>query len=1060
MNKRILLVFCLIMGNVSLWAQFPYNTDFTASHFSNPSIVIASSEASWDGGVWLTNGGFDWTERYIVVALDQGGIPDKLTFTCKQNSVFSTRDGFKVYQSATNGNWSVVSEPGLSGTSEKPYTVTLAKTTKYLKFGWSGNFKGYYTKINVSELKYVTPSASIVDCGTLDVLQSSNDTQFSIDWCNVKPLTLSLDNTTDFALGTASIASSTGAYGTASNIIVDFHPQTKGAKTATVTVSDSDNQTWATITLTGQSNALSQSIVWWDEETTMLSRGDIIGSNESPFVFASSDLPLTSLTSSDENVLRIEGGRLIAVAAGTADIIAYQAGSPTVDEVRDTLHLEVTNLLTQKITWTQPLSFLLGAAQTELTAVASSGLPITYELVNNANNIVTLVGNMLTISTTNVGTATIKATQAGNETYAATSYLRTLRVRDPNVSCINEPLALEDNNEYSLSTIQTGPEFVLNGYPAVLTFEARKSTLGINYFYVQQYIGSSWSDVANPSLGSNYATYTYNLNRNATKIRFLTRTGATFKKYYKNIRVTRAHFIESNPTTMVINGQFGTTTKKTVQLTYSNVQDEIQLNIIGNNPDFHVEPALISVECGDYGTKNIFVSYTPSAIEPDTVTLNVSSVKDGWNLNIPITTTVEKRAQYISWALRDSLASTQTYTLNKINPVSGLPITYNFSDETILKLDADNKLVFLQVDTVVTITASCAGNDYYLDAENIVKTIRLFKGLPTLTLPVAADTIYFGQILGLVRLEGGCAKDMSDDLVAGSFVWENYLAVPNAGNPVSCAIKFVPERRDIYGEVFDFVDVVVLKLPQFIEWSMPDSLGILDSITLDAQVASGLKISYQLSGEGAAYASIGSDNELNLIATVEALGKELTITAWQVGNHNYLPSDTVVYTVIIRKTIAEFFAATEPTIYGKNLEDIPIYVDHNVAGTWQYDDTSNPILDVCIYSLSATFTPSNLELCEPSHVEIPVNIIAIPTTIAVAPTAQSIEQGKSLGEATLVGGSVVVAGTTDVVAGTFAWQNPNFIPAIGDNQEFTVVFTPNSTNYAVVTCTVTLNVTQ
>ncbi len=89
-----------------------------------------------------------------------------------------------------------------------------------------------------------------------------------------------------------------------------------------------------------------------------------------------------------------------------------------------------------------------------------------------------------------------------------------------------------------------------------------------------------------------------------------------------------------------------------------------------------------------------------------------------------------------------------------------------------------------------------------------------------------------------------------------------------------------------------------------------------------------------------------------------------------------------------------------------------------------------------------------------------MNIIAIPTTIAVAPTAQSIEQGKSLGEATLVGGSVVVAGTTDVVAGTFAWQNPNFIPAIGDNQEFTVVFTPNSTNYAVVTCTVTLNVTQ
>ena len=692
------------------------------------------------------------------------------------------------------------------------------------------------------------------------------------------------------------------------------------------------------------------------------------------------------------------------------------------------------------------------------------GLPITYELVDNANNVVTLVDNTINISTSNSGTAILKAVQAGDATYAATSYVRTLRVRDPNASCLTEPLALDNVNEYSLNTIATGEAFNLDGYPDKLTFQAKRSWAGLGKLKVEQYINGSWTGSyvfdANPD-GTDYSNYgPISLNRNATKIRFLTKTGATLSKYYRNIAVTRAHFMESNPSSVTIDGQFETTTKKTVKITYSNIQDVVDVKMASSNAEFSVSPSSFAGnDCGEYGTISLLLSYTPETMDSDKDTIIVSNTKDG-EIRIPISTTVQKRAQYISWALRDSLSSTQTYTLNKVNPVSSLPITYTFSDESILKLDANNKLVFLQVDTVVTITATCAGNENYLDAEPIIKTIRIFKGLPVLTLPTAGDTIYFGQILGLVRLEGGCAKDMSDDLVAGSFVWENYLAVPNAGNPVSCAIKFIPEKRDIYGEVFDFVDVVVLKLPQFIEWSMPDSLGILDSITLDAQVASGLKISYQLSGEGAAYASIGSDNELNLIATVEALGKELTITAWQVGNHNYLPSDTVVYTVIIRKTIAEFFAATEPTIYGKNLEDIPIYVDHNVAGTWQYDDTSNPILDVCIYSLSATFTPSNLELCEPSHVEIPVNIIAIPTTIAVVPTAQSIEQGKSLGEATLVGGSVVVAGTTDVVAGTFAWQNSNFIPAIGDNQEFTVVFTPNSTNYAVVTCTVTLNVTQ
>jgi len=1053
------------MGNVSLWAQFPYNTDFTASHFSNPSIVIASSNASWDGGVLLTNGGFQWTERYIVVALDQGGIPDKLTFTCKQNSGASTGSGFKVYQSATNGNWSVVSEPGRSGTSEKPYTVTLAKTTKYLKFGWSGNFKGYYTKINVSELKYVTPSASIVDCGTLEVSQSSNDTQFSIDWCNVKPLTLSLDNTTDFALGTASIASSTGAYGTASNIIVDFHPQTKGAKTATVTVSDDDNKVWGTVTITGHGDGLPQTISWWDEDVTMLSRGDIIGSNESPFVQASSGLALTTLTSSDENVLKIEGGQLIAVAAGTADIIAYQAGSPTVDEVRDTLHLEVTNLLTQKITWTQPLSFLLGAAQTELTAVASSGLPITYELVNNANNIVTLVGNMLTISTTNVGTATIKATQAGNETYAATSYLRTLRVRDPNASCLNEPFGVDDPNRYTQNGVSSGIIHTYNivGPPDMLYFNAMvNQILGFNQncdFTIQQYINGSWTDVKTITANSTDTQYSCKLNKDAKQVRFNI-SYHTARRFVSNVQVTRAHFIESEPTSITIDGQFETTTKKTVKVTYSNIQDVVDVKMASTNAEFSVSPSSFAGnDCGEYGTINVVLSYTPETMDSDKDTIIVSNTKDG-EIRIPISTTVQKRAQYISWALRDSLSSTQTYTLNKVNPVSSLPITYTFSDESILKLDANNKLVFLQVDTVVTITATCAGNENYLDAEPIIKTIRIFKGLPVLTLPTAGDTIYFGQILGLVRLEGGCAKDMSGDTIKGAFRWRNYLEVPNAGNPVMCAVTFIPENSAVYGDVSDFIPVIVLKLPQTLEWTMPDSIGILDSITLDARVPSGLKISYSLTGDGTSYASIGANNELKLTATTAALGKSLTITAWQVGNHNYLPSDTVVYTVNIRKTIAEFFAATEPTIYGKNLEDIPIYVDHNVAGTWQYDDTSNPILDVCIYSLSATFTPSNLELCEPSHVEIPVNIIAIPTTIAVVPTAQSIEQGKSLGEATLVGGSVVVAGTTDVVAGTLAWQNSNFIPAIGDNQEFTVVFTPNSTNYAVVTCTVTLNVTQ
>ena len=1035
MNKRILLALCLMAGGLQgIKAQCYALNDATERNFS----TISSYTYNLDGRP-----------------------AGQLTFDAKCVDIMFFWGGDLRIKQYVNGAWSdELTSVGFA--AKNTYysfgPITLDRNaTKVQLFTLSGaTGKKYFKNVKVTQATYVESSANTISCGNVEVLSSSTDTKFSIAWSNAKPLTLTLDNTTDFALSTTSIASSTCAYGTESDIIVDFHPQTKGDKTATVTVSDIDNKVWGTITITGHADGLPQVISWWDEGVTMLSRGDTIGSNESPFVQASSGLALTTLTSSDETCLKIEGGKLIAVAAGTADIIAYQAGTSTFASVRDTLHLEVTNLLTQRITWTQGLNFKWGDAATELTATASSGLPLTYELVDNANTIVTLSGNTLTISTTKTGTATIKAIQAGDATYAATSYVRTLRVRDPNASCLDEPLALDNINEYSLNTIATGEAFNLDGYPDKLTFQAKKSWIGLGNLKVEQYINGSWTGTyvfdSNPG-GTSYANYgPISLNRNATKIRFLTKAGATLSKYYRNVEVTRAHFIESNPSSVTINGEFETTTKKILKVTYSNIQDVVDVKMASSNPEFSVTPSSFGGnDCGEYGTLNVELSYTPSAIESDKDTVVIGNAKDGY-ARIPITTTVEKRAQYISWALRDSLASIQTYTLNQINLVSNLPITYAISDESILKLDANNKLVFLQVDTVVTITATCAGNDYYLDADTIIKTIRIFKGLPVLTLPIAGDTIHFGQMLGLVRLLGGCAKDLSGDTIKGDFRWKNYLEVPNAGQPVSCAVTFIPENSSVYGNVSDFIPVVVLKLPQILEWTMPDSIGILDSITLDARVVSGLKISYSLTGDGISYASLGANDELKLTATTAALGKSLTITAWQIGNHNYLPSDTVSYTVIIQKTLVDFFAATEQTEYGKRLNDIVVYVDYNVSGTWSYDDTSNPKLDACHYSLSATFTPTNLDLCEPSHVEIPVNITAIPTTINTIPTASALVQGQTLAQSILTGGNASVAGT-------FVWKKANLIPEVGENQEFDVTFTPDSKNYAAATCKVTVTVT-
>lgn len=859
------------------------------------------------------------------------------------------------------------------------------KIVKSLSFKGNGTLKKSINNIVLTQATYIEPSHNPVDCGTIDVLGSSTDTKFSVAWSNVNPLTLSIDNTTDFSLNATNIASALCNYGTA-DIKVDFHPQSKGEKTATITIANSDKPSgWTTIAVKGYAKPQPQYIVWWDESVTMLSRGDVVGSTENPFVRASSGLALTELKSSDESVLRIDNGTLTAVAAGHAQIIAYQAGTNIIDEVRDTLFLEVTNLLTQKIEWTQSLNFKWGDAPITLTAESSAGLPITYELADNTDGVVSLSGDRLTISTTATGKATIRAIQTGTAEYAATSLTRTLRVRDPNASCINEPWVLDATAEESFSTI-SNKEYTLDGSPAgTLSFDAKCQDIMLFWggdLYVKQYVDGAWSGkIATCKFDAKNTYYHFGpiaLDRKATKIQLFTETGATGKKVFKNVQVTRAHFVEADASAIHIDAQFGTTTVKTVGVAYSNLQDIASVTLSGGNTDFTVSPTSFGENCGDYGNIDVRIAYTPSAIASDNETLIIGNDKDGYT-HIPITTSVTKRDQNLSWPLRDSIATTQTWILDKVNPVSGLPITYTISDENVLQLDENNQLVFKQAGTTVTITATCPGNDQYNDATPISITLDIFKGLPELTLPTVGNEITYGQTLNEIKLIGGKATTITGDAIEGDFMWTNKNIVPNAGIGIKEEITFVPYNQNIYDNAHDSLAIIVHKQSQNIVWSMPDSIGVMDSMTLDAYASSKLPVSYEIEAcSGQPYARIGSDGKLDITATVDALGKELTIKAWQTGNENYLPSDTLTYTVVLRKTRAEFFAATKPITVPKggaiNLSDVEVHVESSVAGTWSFDPATPTTLPACLWIAKGTFTPENQELCEPIEVEIPINI--------------------------------------------------------------------------------------
>ncbi|MEQ8812507.1 MAG: MBG domain-containing protein, partial [Imperialibacter sp.] len=140
---------------------------------------------------------------------------------------------------------------------------------------------------------------------------------------------------------------------------------------------------------------------------------------------ASSDaaLPVT-FTSSNEAVATISDATVTIVGAGTATITAVQAGSINYNEAETTQELTVSKA-TQTITFEAIDSQVLSTGSLTLSATASSGLAVSYEVSGPA----TLEGTKLTF--TGAGDITVTASQAGNVNYMAAEALpRTFTVTD------------------------------------------------------------------------------------------------------------------------------------------------------------------------------------------------------------------------------------------------------------------------------------------------------------------------------------------------------------------------------------------------------------------------------------------------------------------------------------------------------------------------------------------------------------------------------------------------------------------------------------------------------
>ncbi len=130
---------------------------------------------------------------------------------------------------------------------------------------------------------------------------------------------------------------------------------------------------------------------------------------------SSSGLPV-SFSSSDPLVATVEGDMVTITGAGTAVISAMQTGSINYEDAVEQQGLSVFKA-SQSISFGEFEIMTYGQDDVELTATASSGLPVTYESSNPA--VATIAGNMLSIH--KAGFATITAAQPGDANFDAAS---------------------------------------------------------------------------------------------------------------------------------------------------------------------------------------------------------------------------------------------------------------------------------------------------------------------------------------------------------------------------------------------------------------------------------------------------------------------------------------------------------------------------------------------------------------------------------------------------------------------------------------------------------------
>ncbi len=174
--KKIIFTLLSATFALSAFAQLAVPFTFTQDNFNDGSVVIANvnegkedTPAKWSSGIYFGGSntmqdGFNWEDKYIIIAID--GIADLLSF--ETTTVWSATRA--LVPSETDYFW-YISESETQDFGSPIWTsieqknkqnIELSKTTKYIKLCYTGNLNGTITNFAVSKYTPVATAATAV----------------------------------------------------------------------------------------------------------------------------------------------------------------------------------------------------------------------------------------------------------------------------------------------------------------------------------------------------------------------------------------------------------------------------------------------------------------------------------------------------------------------------------------------------------------------------------------------------------------------------------------------------------------------------------------------------------------------------------------------------------------------------------------------------------------------------------------------------------------------------------------------------------------------------------